>query len=138
MHVKTKSRIYQLMVIGSLVSCGILILIYNLNTNLIFFYYPKEITQISINSKIRVGGYVKVNSVQSFAKVNKFVLYDDQAEIIVSYQGSLPLLFREGQGIIVEGVLNENNILISNKILIKHDERYMPKELLPLNIDTKN
>ena len=101
-----------------------------LQDNILFFYTPSEILQKNLkqNEKIRLGGLVEENSVvRNDIKIN-FIITDLKKNIEVSYKGILPDLFREGQGVIVNGYL-KNNIFEASEVLAKHDENYMPPEI---------
>ena len=118
---------------------GCSILFYNLKDNLVFFYSPTEAIEkkITNDKKIRIGGMVKNKSLKKNVtivndkKVEKisFIITDLNKEILVSYVGILPDLFREGQGIIAEGKLHSQKSFIAEKVLAKHDENYMPPEI---------
>ena len=101
--------------------------------NLMYFYSPTEIA----NGKapkvraFRIGGLVLTDSVKrnpNNLKVN-FVLTDTVNEIEVIYDGILPDLFREGQGIVANGKMKSDNIFVADEVLAKHDENYMPPEV---------
>ena len=79
--------------------------------------------------KIRVGGMVKENSVETFDNEIKFIITDFKNELFVSFVGSVPNLFEEGKGVVAEGFLEDRNYLKADKILAKHDENYMPPEV---------
>ena len=101
-----------------------------LQDNILFFYSPSEILQKNLkqNEKVRLGGLVEENSVvRNDIKIN-FTITDLKKNIEVSYEGILPDLFREGQGVIVNGYL-KNNIFEASEVLAKHDENYMPPEI---------
>ena len=101
-----------------------------LQDNILFFYTPSEIFQKNLkqNEKVRLGGLVEENSViRNDIKIN-FTITDLKKNIEVSYEGILPDLFREGQGVIVKGYL-KNNIFEASEVLAKHDENYMPPEI---------
>ena len=72
---------------------------------------------------------VKDNSIVIESKNITFVITDFKNEINVSYEGSVQNLFEEGKGVVAEGFLKDNNFLIAEKILAKHDENYMPPEV---------
>ena len=78
---------------------------------------------------VRVGGMVKKNSIQQNDKEIQFILTDYKKEIIVVFYGSVPNLFSEERGAVVEGKLNDKKYLIAERILAKHDENYMPPEV---------
>jgi cytochrome c-type biogenesis protein CcmE len=100
--------------------------------SLIYFYSPTELLEIknSNNKVIRIGGLVRGESIISKGPtLIEFIVEDGQNFISVSYNGILPDLFREGQGVICEGKLGDNGVFLANKILAKHDENYMPPEV---------
>ena len=101
-----------------------------LQDNILFFYTPSEILQkdLKLNEKVRLGGLVEENSItRNDTKIN-FTITDLKKNIEVTYEGILPDLFREGQGVIVKGYL-QNNIFKATEVLAKHDENYMPPEV---------
>ena len=107
---------------------GIILII--LQDNILFFYTPSEILEkdLKLNEKVRLGGLVKENSItRNDTKIN-FTITDLKKNIEVTYEGILPDLFREGQGVIVKGYL-QNNIFEATEVLAKHDENYMPPEI---------
>ncbi len=120
-----------------LIGCSILF--YNLKNNLVFFFSPTEILEKEISSKenVRLGGMVKKGSVKKKEtemgekKVQEtiFTITDFEKEIAVYYIGILPDLFSEGQGVVVEGNLINENKFNARIVLAKHDENYMPPEL---------
>ncbi len=101
-----------------------------LQDNILFFYTPSEILQKNLkqDEKVRLGGLVEENSVaRNDTRIN-FTITDLKKTIEVTYEGILPDLFREGQGVIVKGYL-QNNIFEATEVLAKHDENYMPPEI---------
>jgi cytochrome c-type biogenesis protein CcmE len=103
-----------------------------LRDTIVFFYSPTEIAekQIAPGARIRVGGLVEEGSVsrQGGAEVH-FVVTDTAKTIEVVYAGVLPDLFREGQGVVVEGILDPQGHFVADSVLAKHDENYMPREV---------
>ena len=101
-----------------------------LQDNILFFYTPSEILEKDLkqDEKVRLGGLVEENSVaRNDTKIN-FTITDLKQTMEVTYEGILPDLFREGQGVIVKGYL-QNNIFEATEVLAKHDENYMPPEI---------
>lgn len=100
-------------------------------SNLVFFFSPTEITagKAPVDRLFRLGGMVEKNSVRKSPDGLKvdFVVTDMNQRIEVHYEGLLPDLFREGQGIVAQGKL-ENGRFIAREVLAKHDENYMPPE----------
>ena len=114
------------------------------NQNLLYYYSPTQISagEAPTARTFRVGGLVQNNSVKREAGSLEvtFVLTDFQKEVPVSYTGILPDLFREGQGIIARGKL-DNGRFVAEEVLAKHDENYMPpevKESLKPHMDAAN
>ena len=114
----------------SLCSLGVYIILSNLNDNIVFFYPPSEISKIKENTKVRVGGIVKNGSIirETDNKI-RFIITDYSEELEIIYQGILPALFREGQGIVAEGTLHHARSFLAIKLLAKHDENYMPPQI---------
>ena len=129
---KIKTRLLFLVSI-ILITLSFLIFIYlNLKQNILYFKTPSEIftnTKIEASSMIRVGGMVKKDSIRQNNKEIRFILTDYKKELIVVYSGTVPNLFSEGQGAVVEGILNDKKYLIADRILAKHDENYMPPQM---------
>ena len=129
---KVKPRIFFLTI--TLISAGIVIFIIlrSLEENVVYFLSPTEIcniTNITFDKKIRIGGLVKMNSISKDEISISFIITDLKKEIIVSYEGIVPNLFSEGKGVIAEGKLKDKKYFIASKILAKHDENYMPPEV---------
>ena len=112
---------------------AVLLILFNTQKNIVFFYTPSELIKNDKNlleKKVRIGGYVKKNSfLQKPLNNYQFTITDNISELLVFYEGILPDLFKEGQGTVVEGVLNNKNIIIASKIYAKHDENYMPASI---------
>ena len=102
-----------------------------LRENTIYFFSPTEVSDLIElpNKKIRIGGMVKKDSINEENKKYNFIITDFNKEISVTYSGILPNLFVEGQGAVVEGKLISRKTFVGTKILAKHDENYMPKEV---------
>ncbi|NMP15842.1 MULTISPECIES: cytochrome c maturation protein CcmE [unclassified Thalassotalea] len=113
--------------------------LYALSTNIDLFFTPSEIVNGKddtgekpvVGQRIRVGGLVVAGTVNRDSESLKvqFKLIDTGPMITVKYDGILPDLFREGQGIVAQGTLIEPTVLEASEVLAKHDEEYMPKEI---------
>ena len=106
-----------------------------LRENINFFYPPAEIVSgtAPVNKRIRVGGMVLENSIfRSETDLGvRFIVTDLQgSEFTIFYTGILPDLFREGQGVVASGTLNEDGAFFAEEVLAKHDENYMPPEVM--------
>ena len=101
-----------------------------LRDNIVFFYTPSEISQSKLTSgqSLRLGGLVKDGSVEIEGMQSVFIVTDGTVDITVKYDNALPSLFREGQGVVTEGQI-ENGVFIAQNVLAKHDENYMPAEV---------
>ena len=106
--------------------------------NLLYFYTPSDIAEgkAPANKSFRVGGLVEVDSIVREGMLVTFVVTDNIKSIKVTYEGILPDLFREGQGVVASGsVLNQcvrwtcTNTFVASEVLAKHDENYMPPEV---------
>ena len=129
---KVKSRIFFLFFLSILAVAIIFFTLKSLEENVVYFLTPTEIynkTDISFEKKIRVGGLVKINSVNKDETLINFIITDLNNEIFVSYNGLVPNLFSEGKGVVAEGKLKDKKYFIADKILAKHDENYMPPEV---------
>jgi cytochrome c-type biogenesis protein CcmE len=130
-----KQRRLSLIAAGLAVCCFAAFLTFialGINGSLAFFRTPTEIAEkkFSPGTRIRVGGLVKDGSLVHVGNLSvRFEVTDGNSEIPVSYQGVLPDLFREGQGVVAEGTLDGSGVFDADTILAKHDETYMPKEV---------
>ena len=139
MNPRRKKRLT--IVVSVLAAIGLItsLVLYALSQNIDLFYTPHEIvhgkedtgTKPVVGQRIRVGGLVVTGSVNRDPESLKvqFDLTNKGETITVKYDGILPDLFREGQGIIANGVLVSDRVLEASEVLAKHDENYMPKEV---------
>jgi cytochrome c-type biogenesis protein CcmE len=103
-----------------------------LKDSIVFFNSPTDVVEkhVAPGTRIRIGGLVKEGSVQrGDGLAVRFAVTDGKSTVAVAYQGLLPDLFREGQGIVAEGALDGAGTLKADSVLAKHDETYMPKEV---------
>jgi cytochrome c-type biogenesis protein CcmE len=109
------------------------LVLYALSDKIVFFNSPSDVVarQVPPGSRIRLGGLVVTGSLVKSANGEvRFSVTDGKASIPVSYQGILPDLFREGQGVVAEGIIGSDNSFAADTVLAKHDERYMPPEVV--------
>ncbi|MAR76307.1 MAG: cytochrome c maturation protein CcmE [Rhizobiales bacterium] len=122
-------RLYFYTTATLLSALAVALVLIALDENIIYFYSPSEVNQSEAATLLRVGGLVKDGSLKKDSDLGiKFIIEDNIAEVSVIYNGILPDLFREGQGVIAEGKFIDN-LFIANEIVAKHDENYMPKEV---------
>jgi cytochrome c-type biogenesis protein CcmE len=103
-----------------------------LKDTIVFFNSPTDIVEkhVAPGTRIRIGGLVKPGTVERGDHLAvRFEVTDGNRAIAVRYQGILPDLFREGQGVIAEGALEPGGVFKADSVLAKHDEKYMPKEV---------
>jgi cytochrome c-type biogenesis protein CcmE len=103
-----------------------------LKDSIVFFNSPSDLIEkhVGTGTRIRLGGLVETGSLERGKDLNiRFQVTDGNHAVAVAYQGVLPDLFREGQGVIAEGALDPNGVFRADTVLAKHDEKYMPKEV---------
>ncbi|WP_113908223.1 cytochrome c maturation protein CcmE [Aliidiomarina celeris] len=135
---KKRLAITSSIIVAFAVATGLVL--YALSQNIDLFYTPTEIVEGKGNEKampqvgqrLRVGGLVVPGTVRRLddnLRVSFRLIDNGPAEVTVEYQGILPDLFREGQGIVAQGILVEPNRIVASEVLARHDEEYMPPEL---------
>jgi cytochrome c-type biogenesis protein CcmE len=108
------------------------LVLYAMRDSIVFFHAPADIQAKGVKpgTRFRLGGLVKEGSIQRGERQQiRFEVVDATSSIPVRYQGLLPDLFREGQGVVAEGVLEEAGIFNADTVLARHDEIYMPREV---------
>ncbi len=108
------------------------LVLYALRDSIVFFHPPSEVAEKGLKpgTRFRLGGLVKDGSVaRGDGQRVRFVVTDGKGELPVTYIGILPDLFREGQGVVAEGVLQAGGEFRADSVLAKHDETYMPREV---------
>ena len=103
-----------------------------LRDTIVFFHSPSEIAakKIEPGTRIRIGGLVREGSLKRDGIQARFDVTDGGASLPVVYAGVLPDLFREGQGVVAEGALEAGGTFRADTVLAKHDENYMPREVV--------
>ena len=122
------------MILGGLAVLGVAagLVLYALSDTITFFHTPSDLTETGVQpgQRIRLGGMVEDGSVKKGpGTVTTFSVTDQIKTVTVSYNGILPDLFREGQGVVTEGKLQADGTFVADTVLAKHDENYMPREL---------
>ena len=129
---KVKNRILFLTSVFLVSVIAVLFIINSLNKNILYFSTPTEIKQgevTTLEKSMRVGGMVKKDSIVINKKDIQFIVTDFENEILISYSGTVPNLFAEGKGVVAEGRLKDKKFFVADRILAKHDEKYMPPEI---------
>ena len=139
MNIRRRNRLYAVLAILIGLSLATALVMYALRSNIDLFYTPSEILYgkgeaheiPEPGQRLRVGGMVMPGSVKRDPNTLavSFELYDASGVVSVSFEGILPDLFREGQGVVAQGVLEAGNRIIAKEVLAKHDEKYTPPEI---------
>jgi cytochrome c-type biogenesis protein CcmE len=129
----SRKRLRLYLVLATLAVLGIAatLILRALNEELVFFLSPTQIAEKQPNAgqQIRLGGLVETGSVKKDGETVAFSVTDLKKAVTVSYRGLLPDLFREGQGVVVEGAFDASGQFVASEVLAKHDETYMPPEV---------
>lgn len=130
MNRKQTLRLTGIVSVFVILCAAMSLILYALKQNINLFYTPTQLLTAHIvpNQMVRIGGYVAEHSVHYDASGTEvtFTITDKKNNLTVHYHGVLPSLFREGQGIVVTGKLNQSHFLLADQVLAKHDEKYMP------------
>lgn len=130
-HQRLRFVLLSLLVMGGSAA----LLLKSFQDNLVFFYTPTQWQEKSAMAgfdagrEVRIGGLVKTGSIVTEGNAMRFTITDLTHEMAVTYRGMVPSLFREGQGVVAQGRV-ENDTLRATTILAKHDENYMPREVV--------
>lgn len=122
------------LILGGLAVIGLAagLVLYALSDTITFFHTPSDLadTHVQVGQRIRLGGMVEQGSVKKGpGTVTTFAVTDTLKTVTVTYDGILPDLFREGQGVVTEGKMQPDGTFVADTVLAKHDENYMPREL---------
>jgi len=138
-NIRRRNRLYAAVAILLGLGLATALVMYALRSNIDLFYTPGEILygkgeaheKPEAGQRLRVGGMVMPGSVRRDPNTLavSFKLYDARGVVSVSFEGILPDLFREGQGVVAQGVLTTGNQVIAKEVLAKHDEKYTPPEI---------
>ena len=131
---RKKRRIYFILIGLATLSTAVALVMTAFEDNIVYFHSPTDIatrTDLQKDRRLRLGGLVKQGSWQkdSDGLTHKFFVTDTAHDIRVAYKGIMPDLFREGQGVVMEGRLQQDGSFRADEVLAKHDENYMPKEV---------
>jgi cytochrome c-type biogenesis protein CcmE len=116
----------------SVLAVAVLLVLFTMKDSIVFFNSPTDVVDkhVAPGARIRLGGLVVPRSLsRGEALAVRFQVTDGNHTIAVTYQGVLPDLFREGQGVVAEGTLDGGGVFKADNVLAKHDETYMPKEV---------
>ena len=128
---KAKRRLYLLLLGVAALGTATALVLAALKDQIVYFYSPTELQtkHVEPSRHIRIGGLVEEGSVLKEGTVIHFRLTDNVTTVTVTYTGVLPDLFRENQGVVAEGKVDQSGLFHADTILAKHDEKYMPPEV---------
>lgn len=129
---RKKRRLVLILSCGSVLTLAVGLILFAMSGSIVFFKSPSEIEAqaIPVGTRLRLGGLVQDGSLKRGPdQTIDFAVTDHGATIAVQYKGLLPDLFREGQGVVAEGVLEPGHRFRADTVLAKHDESYMPREV---------
>lgn len=129
---KARRRLWVLAAAAPVLAAAVGLSLYAMRDSVTFFYSPSEITAEAAPAgrMIRLGGLVEAGSVQHLGDGSvRFSVTDNAASAQVRFQGDLPDLFREGQGVVAQGAFDQDRVFQATQVLAKHDETYMPREV---------
>ncbi|HVP86061.1 MAG TPA: cytochrome c maturation protein CcmE [Rhizomicrobium sp.] len=133
MNARKKRRLYFVLALLVAGTGGAALVITALKDNVLYFYSPSDLAAkpVSPGTAFRIGGLVENGSLKhgTGAEVT-FTVTDGKNSVPVKYEGVLPALFREGQGVVASGALDGKGMFDASEVLAKHDERYMPPEVV--------
>jgi cytochrome c-type biogenesis protein CcmE len=130
--IRKRRRLYAVIVGMVIVALGIGLILYNLSEGMRLFIAPSELAKAPHDRPFRLGGLVEAGSLkrESDGATVHFRITDKTTAVPVTYKGVLPDLFREGQGVVAEGRLGPDGGFVADEVLAKHDEKYMPREVV--------
>lgn len=129
---KARRRLWIIAAVTPVLLLAVGLSLWAMRDSVTFFYSPSEITEEAAPAgrMIRLGGLVLPGSVDYGADGSvTFAVTDNAADARIVFQGDLPDLFREGQGIVAQGAFDEARVFHATQVLAKHDETYMPREV---------
>ena len=128
---RKQQRFLLISICGVVIAIATALMLFAFSSQIVFFRTPTDIMtgEVSPGTKVRVGGLVEAGSIVRNGDIVTFTISDGANRVQASYDDILPDLFREGQGVVVEGALDLNGQFVAENVLAKHDENYIPKEV---------
>ncbi len=124
-------RLYIVLAGMSMLAISVALVLVAFEDNIVFFLVPSDVAEKGFDPgrRVRIGGLVEAGSVRQEGTRINFIVTDLSHTVPVTFNGILPDLFREGQGVVAEGRFDEAGLFVASEVLAKHDETYMPKEV---------
>jgi len=128
---RKKTRLVLIGIVGTVLSVAVGLVLFGLSDQITLFKTPTDIAVegLAPGTRVRVGGLVKEQTWQKQGTTHHFTVTDGGNELDIKYVGILPDLFREGQGVVLEGRRQSDGLFVAETVLAKHDENYVPKEV---------
>ena len=128
---RKQQRFLLISICGVIIAIATALMLFAFSSQIVFFRTPTEIVtgEVSPGTKVRVGGLVEAGSIVRNGDIVTFNISDGANYVRASYDDILPDLFREGQGVVAEGALDDSGVFVAQKVLVRHDENYIPKEV---------
>lgn len=129
---RARRRLAFIAVAAPVLAVAVGLTLWAMREQVTYFYSPAQISAAALapDTVIRLGGLVEEGSVvETGQETTTFSVTDGTASTTVRFEGDLPDLFREGQGVVVQGVLTDDGVFEASQVLAKHDETYMPREV---------
>lgn len=129
---KARRRLMLVAVIAPVLVAAVALTLWAMREQVTYFYSPAQAAAqgVAPGVNIRLGGLVEIDSVRHGADGEvRFIITDGEGQAPVRYRGDLPDLFREGQGVVVQGAFDAEGTFVATQVLAKHDETYMPREV---------
>ncbi|SEP76458.1 cytochrome c-type biogenesis protein CcmE [Devosia sp. YR412] len=129
---RKQKRLATIAGLGLVLALATTLVLVALRDQIVFFYSPSDVIarEVAAGTPIRLGGLVKDGSWTRAGQDNTFTVTDTSTDIVAHYTGILPDLFREGQGVVAEGRMEPDGSFTATNVLAKHDENYIPKEVV--------
>ena len=129
---RKQKRLSVIVGLGAVLAVALALILYGLRWQIIYFYTPTEMHEqaVAAGTPVRLGGLVKDGSWVKAGQENDFVVTDGKTELVAHFKGILPDLFKEGQGVVALGAMAADGSFAATEVLAKHDENYMPKEVV--------
>jgi len=128
---RKRRRLYLVLSGMGILGLATALVLLSFQDSLVFFYSPSDLAEkpVAADRTFRLGGLVDEGSVEKDGVTFRFRVTDLRDTVPVTFTGMLPDLFREGQGVVAEGHLNDKGVFVASNVLAKHDENYMPPEV---------
>ncbi len=128
---KARRRLTILLAIAPVLVLAVGLTLYGLRENISLFLTPGQVeaAHLKAGKAFQLGGLVEAGSLKKHGDAMTFRVIDNQAGMTVIYDGEVTSLFKEGQGVVAEGTLRADGVFVAKRVLAKHDEKYMPREV---------